>query len=94
MWRYVPEQHALSPAETGDRRSQLAAATLGQEDIAEAPLTIAVTARPAVLAEKYHDRAERYCVLEAGHVAENVLLMATALGLASVPIEASSPDQG
>lgn len=41
-----------------------------------------------MLAEKYRDRAERYCVLEAGHVAENVLLMATAPGLAAVPIGA------
>jgi SagB-type dehydrogenase family enzyme len=88
VWRYIPEEHALSPAETGDRRSQLAAAALGHEYVAEAPLTIAVTARPAVLADKYRDRAERYCVLEAGHVAENVLLMATALGLAAVPIGA------
>lgn len=39
---------------------------------------------PAVLAEKYRDRAKRHCVLEAGNVAQNVLLMATGLGLAAV----------
>ncbi len=88
VWRYVPAEHGLSPAETGDRRAQLAAAALSQEYVAEAPLTIAVTARPAVLSVRYGDRAERYCALEAGHVAENVLLMATALGLAAVPIGA------
>lgn len=88
VWRFVPAENALSPAETGDRRVALAAATLGQEFIAEAPITIAVTAMPAVLTPRYGNRAERYCTLEAGHVAENMLLMATALGLAAVPIGA------
>jgi SagB-type dehydrogenase family enzyme len=88
VWRYVPEEHALSPAGATDRRGALAAAALGQESVAEAPATIAVTARPAVLHARYGARAERYCVLEAGHVAENVLLMATALGLAAVPVAA------
>jgi nitroreductase len=32
------------------------------------------------------DKAEQYSLLEAGHVAQNVLLQATALGLASVPV--------
>lgn len=88
VWRYVPEGHGLSPVETGDRRPRLASATHDQPFLAEAPVTIAVTARPAELSAKYGDRAERYSVLEAGHVAQNVLLMATALGLAAVPVAA------
>jgi len=88
VWRYFPAAHALSPAGAGDRRARLASAALGQECLGEAPLTIAVTARPAVLSARYGERAERYCTLEAGHVAQNVLLMATALGLAAVPIGA------
>lgn len=88
VWRYVPAEHALRPVEIGDRRAQLAAAAIGQEFVAEAPLVIAVTARPAVLSARYGRRAERYCMLEAGHVAQNVLLMATALGLAAVPVAA------
>jgi SagB-type dehydrogenase family enzyme len=88
VWRYVPAEHALSPVEPGDRRARLAEAALGQEHVAEAPLTIAVTARPATLSARYRERASRYCLLEAGHVAQNVLLMATALGLAAVPVAA------
>ncbi len=88
VWRYAPVEHALSPAETGDHRPRLAAAALGQEYVTEAPLTIAVTARPVLLSARYGNRAERYCLLEAGHIAQNVLLMATALGLAAVPIGA------
>jgi SagB-type dehydrogenase family enzyme len=88
VWRYEPAEHALAEVEAGDRRGPLAAAAIGQESVAEAPLTIAVTARPSVLAERYGHRAERYCTLEAGHVAQNLLLMATALGLAAVPVAA------
>jgi nitroreductase len=38
-------------------------------------------------------RAERYVTLEAGHVAQNVLLEATALGLSSVPVGAFDDDE-
>jgi ribosomal subunit interface protein len=86
VWRYLPAAHALSPMETGDHRAQLAAATHDQAFLAKAPVTIAVTARPTELTARYGDRAERYCMLEAGHVAENVLLMAAALGLTAVPV--------
>ena len=43
-------------------------------------------------ARKYGRRAERYCFIEAGHVAQNVLLQATALHLAGVPIGAFEDD--
>ncbi len=88
VWRYQPDGHALVLIRVGDRRRQLAAAALGQEAVAEAPASIVVTANPAVLRPRYRGRAERYCILEAGHVAQNVLLEATALGLAGVPIGA------
>ncbi len=35
---------------------------------------------------KYGQRAYRYCLMDAGHVAENLMLAAAALGYASVPI--------
>ncbi len=35
---------------------------------------------------KYGLRGYRFCLLEAGHVAQNMLLAATALGLASLPV--------
>lgn len=88
VWRYVPAEHALSLEAAGDRRAPLAAAALEQACVATAPLVVAVTARPAVLSARYGNRAERYCMLEAGHVAQSVLLMATALGLDAVPVGA------
>jgi SagB-type dehydrogenase family enzyme len=88
VWRYLPGDHALAPAAEEDRRARLAAAALGQACVADAPATIAVTARPAELSARYGRRAERYTILEAGHVAQNVLLMATVLGLGAVPVGA------
>jgi SagB-type dehydrogenase family enzyme len=93
LFRYLPRRHALQEVSGEDRRPHLAAAALGQDFVAAAPVTLAVTADPAVLAGRYGDRAERYCVLEAGHVAQNVLLQATALGLAAAPVAAFRDDE-
>ena len=40
------------------------------------------------MARKYDEWAERYCIMEAGHIAQNVMLQAVALGLGSVPVAA------
>jgi len=88
VWRYSPQEHALSRVRAGDRRADLAAAALGQPEVAEASASVVVTAEPAVLAARYGRRSERYCALEAGHVAQNVLLQAVSLGIAAVPIGA------
>jgi SagB-type dehydrogenase family enzyme len=49
----------------------------------------------AVLARsawKYDERAARYVHMEAGHVAQNLLLQAVALGLVGVPVGAFHDD--
>ncbi len=64
--------------------------------LAETAPSSCVGAAPAVfvIAAVYHrlavygDRAERYAALEAGHVAQNILLEGVALGLGGVPIGA------
>jgi SagB-type dehydrogenase family enzyme len=93
VWRYRPRRHDLVEVSAKDRRAHLAAAALGQHFVAEAPATIVITAEPAVLEGRYGDRSVRYCTLEAGHVAQNILLQATALGLASVPVSAFDNDE-
>lgn len=92
VWRYAPRGHALVLVREGDVRARLARAALDQEAVAEAPATIAITADPAVLAPRYRSRSGRYCTLEAGHVAQNILLQATALGLGAVPVGAFDDD--
>ncbi len=88
VYEYEPAGHALRQAAAGDLRGKLQAAALDQPCVGEAPLCLVIAVDVARTASKYGSRAERYCLLEAGHVAQNVLLQATALGLAGVPVGA------
>jgi SagB-type dehydrogenase family enzyme len=86
--RYEPETETLTVLSESDVRDELKSAALGQSAVGDAPVVIVIVAEPAVTAAKYGGRAERYCTLEAGHVAQNVLLAAFALGLGGVTIGA------
>jgi SagB-type dehydrogenase family enzyme len=85
---YDPNHHALRRTVAGDVRAVLAVAAGDQACVRDAPLCLALAIEEGRLASTYGARAERYCLLEAGHVAQNVLLQATALGLAGVPLGA------
>jgi len=88
LWRYEPKRHGLAKVTDGDARGDVARAGLGQAPLKRAPGIIIVVAKPSITAAKYGERAERYCVLEAGHVAQNILLAAEALGLGACPVGA------
>jgi SagB-type dehydrogenase family enzyme len=84
--RYAPQSHALERLAAEDRRRKLAGSCLDQAFVAAAPAVLVVANVRARSRARYGARAERYAVLEAGHAAQNVLLEATALGLAAVPV--------
>jgi SagB-type dehydrogenase family enzyme len=86
--RYRPRDHALEPLLAGDQRRAVQRTALHQEMITQAPVTVIITAVVERAAVKYRDRAERYCFIEAGHIAQNILLQAEALQLAGVPVGA------
>ena len=69
-------------------RKALQVAGLDQESIGKAPACFVITAVAERTARKYGQRAKRYCFIEAGHVAQNIMLQATALKLAGVTIGA------
>jgi SagB-type dehydrogenase family enzyme len=80
VMHYVPDQHRAEVLSREDVRAQLAPGKL-------APPAIFVIAAVYLRTEaKYAERAERYVKLEAGHVAQNILLQAVALKLGAVPI--------
>jgi len=87
-YEYRPDRHQLRRVVSGDVRKKLQAAALGQSSVGSAPVCMVITFDVARTASKYGRRAERYCLLEAGHVAQNVLLQATALGVVGVPVGA------
>jgi SagB-type dehydrogenase family enzyme len=85
---YNPQAHALEPHLAGDLRADLSGAALSQQTISDAPACFVIAGVVERTAVKYGPRAERYCFIEAGHVAQNILLQATALKLAGVPMGA------
>lgn len=90
VFHYAPAQHAMRRLATEDRRAALAAACLGQSCVRDAPCVIVLTAVAQRTAARYGERATRYIDMEAGHIAQNVLLQAVSLGLAGVPVGAMS----
>ncbi len=89
VYRYEASGHRLRRLFIGDVRARLQAAALDQPCVGEAPLCLVLAVDLAVVAARYgRHRGWRYGLLEAGHAAQNVLLQATALGLAGVPVGA------
>lgn len=85
---YLPAEHRLRRHLEGDVRAALQRAALDQEMIGAAPVCFVIATVVKRLARRYGARAERYSLIEVGHVAQNMLLQVTALGLASVPVAA------
>jgi len=89
VWRYEPQRHRLARHLERDVRGALAAAAWGQQFIAEAPCVFVVSAVFERTTRRYGERGRlRYVPMDAGHAAQNLLLQAVALGLASVPVGA------
>jgi putative peptide maturation dehydrogenase len=86
LYHYHAGTHALEPIAALSPAEAMAAAhrfVAGQQYLADAPVLIAIVARFARSFWKYrkHPKAYRAIVLEAGHVAQNLYLAATELGL-------------
>ena len=81
LYHYEPANAALRLLGKGNLGSQLARAALGQPMMEEAGVVFAWTAVIARNARKYAERAYRYIYLDTGHIAQNLYLAATALGL-------------
>jgi SagB-type dehydrogenase family enzyme len=88
VYRYRPADHRLQPSVNGDLRAELADAALGQDWIREAPAALVIAGVYERTGRKYGARAQRYVHIETGHVAQNVLLQALALGLGGTPVGA------
>ena len=89
IFHYVVDDHSLEIIRSGDHRAALMHAGLDQEFITQAAITIVIAAVPERTANKYgEERSPRYIDFEVGHVAQNIMLQAAALGLGSVPVGA------
>jgi SagB-type dehydrogenase family enzyme len=81
VYRYLPKEHSLLPIAKGDRRREIAVASLSQMWMARAPVLFIITAEYRRITGKYGERGIRYAFIEVGHVGQNLFLQAEALGL-------------
>ncbi|HET8894208.1 MAG TPA: SagB/ThcOx family dehydrogenase [Gaiellaceae bacterium] len=81
-----PERRVLEILVEGDLADELDAAMPAPEVLADASAVIFVTAVFWRTRFKYGLRGYRFALLEAGHVMQNVLLAATALGVTAFPL--------
>jgi len=88
VYHYIPLNHSLERIKEGNIKDDLMRAALNQNAVKQAPLDLVIAGVYERTTVKYGDRAERYVHLEAGHVAQNVLVQCTALHLGAVPIGA------
>jgi nitroreductase len=88
VWRYHPLEHCLTRHLNQDVRSILSDAAQNRWFIGQAPSVLVISASPRHLAGDQHGNIQQlqYPPIEAGRAVERVLLQASALGLASVPV--------
>ena len=88
LYHYDVLGRALERLHAGDLRLPIARAALDQRVAADAQAVFVWTAVLERSRWKYGERFARYVLLDAGHIAENVALAATALGLGTCQIAA------
>ncbi len=93
IYKYEPTKHGLVKTMSGDQRTKLAAASLGQLWMSQAAAILAFSAVPERTTHRYGDRGHRYVYMEVGHAGQNVSLEAVALGLGTVVVAAFSDDE-
>ncbi|MGB9824717.1 MAG: SagB/ThcOx family dehydrogenase [Candidatus Hydrothermia bacterium] len=88
FYKYHNKEHAIELVKEGDLRKAISDRALRQDMILKAPVTIVIAAVFERTRARYGARAERYVYMEAGHIGQNIMLQATALGLGTVPVGA------
>jgi SagB-type dehydrogenase family enzyme len=93
LCHYNIETHSLEKLKSGDFAEKMAHAALEQKTCIEAPVVLIWTAIFERSKWKYAQRAYRYVYLDAGHIAQNLALAATGIGLVSCQIGAFFDDE-
>lgn len=93
VYYYVPNEHVLrlvkrDPAPSAKSGELFIVDDEKMFDPADSAVTVVLTATFWRSMAKYGPRGYRYVLQESGHIAQNVQLVATAMGLSSVPLAA------
>lgn len=93
LYHYFAPAHCLEELSLGDFSRAVAAAALDQRMCLSAPAVFLFSAVYYRSKWKYRQRAYRYIYLDAGHMAENLMLAATSLDLGTCAIGAIYDDE-
>jgi len=88
IWHFEIPDFAITLLREGDWRGNLVAAGLSQGFLGQAAVVFIWTGVLNRAMWKYRERAVRYLFLDAGHICQNLMLAATALGLGGCPVGA------
>ena len=81
VYHYHPANHDVQLIRKGDRRREVAGASLWQMWIARSPVIFVITSEYERITRKYGKRGIRYAQIEVGHVGQNIFLQSGGLGL-------------
>lgn len=90
---YLPDGHRVERRPDTTTLRELGDAAFDQQYVASAPLVVVVVGVPARTAAEYGNLAADFVEREVGHATQNVLLQATVLDLAAVPVGGFDPDR-
>jgi SagB-type dehydrogenase family enzyme len=93
VYHYSIEYHLLEEIRKGDFATSIARAALDQDMFLRAATIFVWTAIFRRSKWKYKQRAYRYVYLDAGHIAQNLALSATGIGLGSCQVGAFFDDE-
>ncbi len=88
---YLPARHELESRSDETTLRELSDLAFGQQFVSTAPIVFVITGVVARTEAEYGAVSELLMNREAGHVAQNMLLQATALDLAAVPVGGFDP---
>ena len=88
VYLYHPPSHTLQKQARGDCTKLLEEIIpeLDSDAVDQAGACVALVVSLSRLKNKYGDRSYRFALLEAGHIAQNLLLASTAEGVAALPV--------
>lgn len=91
VMHYLPADHRLERRPDRTTLDALETVAFGQDVVSAAPFVIVVVGVAARTEAEYGALADAFVEREAGHATQNILLQATALDLATVPIGGFDP---
>jgi len=86
LYHYNPDANCVRLVLDGDRSDDLVSAVAQPEVVTESAVLFFITALFERTTFKYGDRGYRFALIEAGHVGQNLNLVANGLGLGSLNV--------